>query len=259
MVGARGLDQVHDVALHRLRDEHVLERPLHRQDLVARHHRRNRRLVLPPLAPPLEDEPLLVHAGVADADTHQEPVELRLGEGIGAFELDRVLGRDDDERRLQAKGLALHAHLRLLHRFQERGLRLRRRPVDLVGEQEMREDRARPEFEAGLPLVVQEASGDVGGQEVGRALQPFEGEVQGLREQPRDERLGEPWIILDQDVARAARISPLRSVTRAMVTGAPPASRGARGAPRATVRGRSGDPRAGRAEPAARSPRPRAR
>ncbi len=45
--------------------------------------------------------------------------------------------------RVEPVGLAVDRHLPLLHRLEERGLRLRRRAVDLVGEQEVREDRAR--------------------------------------------------------------------------------------------------------------------
>ena len=65
----------------------------------------------------------------------------------------------------------------------------------------MREDGARPELEPGLPLVEQEAPGHVGREEIGRALQPLEGQVQRLREQPRDQRLREARVVLDQDVA----------------------------------------------------------
>ena len=49
----------------------------------------------------LEDRELGVAARVAHRDLHEEAVELRLGQGIGAFELDRVLRRDDHERARQ--------------------------------------------------------------------------------------------------------------------------------------------------------------
>ena len=44
-------------------------------------------------------------------------------------------------------GLALHGHLPLLHGLEQRGLRLRRCPVDLVGEQQVGEHRALTELE----------------------------------------------------------------------------------------------------------------
>ena len=37
----------------------------------------------------------MLGARVADLDAHQEPVQLRLGQRVGALELDRVLRRRD--------------------------------------------------------------------------------------------------------------------------------------------------------------------
>ena len=91
---------------------------------------------------------------IADADPQQEPVELRLGQRIRALVLDRVLRREDDERRLEQARLALDRHLPLLHRLEQRGLRLRRSSVDLVGEQEVREDRPGPKLEVAELLAV---------------------------------------------------------------------------------------------------------
>ena len=82
-------------------------------------------------------------ARVADRQLEQEPVELRLGQRVGALVLDRVLRGDDDERVGQRVRLALDGDLALLHRLEQRGLRLRRRAVDLVGQQHVGEHRAR--------------------------------------------------------------------------------------------------------------------
>jgi len=60
-----------------------------------------------------------------------------------------------------------------------------------VGQQEVREDGPGLNSKAGLALVEQEAPGHVGGEEIGRALQPLEGQVQRLGEQPGDQRLRE--------------------------------------------------------------------
>jgi hypothetical protein len=49
----------------------------------------------------LEDRDLGGTRRVAHLDAHEEAVELRLGQGIGALELDRVLRGDDHERRAQ--------------------------------------------------------------------------------------------------------------------------------------------------------------
>jgi hypothetical protein len=49
---------------------------------------------------------------------------------------------------------AADGHRVLLHRLEETRLRLGRRPVDLVGEDELTEDRTRNEARARAPLVV---------------------------------------------------------------------------------------------------------
>ena len=91
----------------------------------------------------VEQRELGVAVGVADAQAHEEAVELGLGQGIGALELDRVLRRDHHERRRQRVGVPVDRDLALLHRLEQRRLRLRRRAVDLVGEHDVREHRAR--------------------------------------------------------------------------------------------------------------------
>ena len=70
-----------------------------------------------------------------------EAVNLRLGERIRALLLDRVLGREHEERLRQAVRLVADRNLALLHRLEQRRLHLRRRAVDLVRQQQIREDR----------------------------------------------------------------------------------------------------------------------
>ena len=89
------------------------------------------------------DRPLIRLGRVAEAGPQQEPVELGLRQRERAFELDRVLGREDDERVGQGAGRALDRDLALLHRLEQRGLGPRRGPVDLVDEQDVGEHRAR--------------------------------------------------------------------------------------------------------------------
>ena len=69
------------------------------------------------------------------------------GKGIGALLLDRVLGRQHEERVGQAVALPTDGDLAFLHRFQERGLGLGRGAVDLVGQDDVREDRPAQELE----------------------------------------------------------------------------------------------------------------
>ena len=54
--------------------------------------------------------------------------------------LEGVLRRDHEERVGKAVSLPLDGHLALLHRLEQRGLRAGRRPVDLVGEEDIGED-----------------------------------------------------------------------------------------------------------------------
>ena len=70
----------------------------------------------------------------------QEPVELALGQRVGALVLDRVLGGDHHERRVERVGRAVDRDLALLHRLEQRRLRLGRGPVDLVAEDDVGED-----------------------------------------------------------------------------------------------------------------------
>ena len=59
---------------------------------------------------------------------------LRFGQRIGAFLLDRVLRGQHEERIGQLVPHAADGDLPLLHRFEQRGLRLGRRAVDFVGQ-----------------------------------------------------------------------------------------------------------------------------
>ena len=80
-------------------------------------------------------------------DLEQEPVELRFGERIRPFLLDRVLRGHHEERLLQLVDRAGRGDRAFLHRFEQGRLRLRRGAVDFVGQQELGEDRPRPELE----------------------------------------------------------------------------------------------------------------
>ena len=127
-----------------------------------------------------EHPELLVAGRQRHGELEQEPVQLRLRQRVGALVLDRVLGGGDQERVGQRPRLALDRDLPLLHRLQQRGLRLRRRPVDLVGEQQVGEDRPGAEVELGGAGVEDQRAGDVAGHQVRGELQPL-----GLQRQRR--------------------------------------------------------------------------
>jgi hypothetical protein len=82
----------------------------------------------------------------------------------------------------------------LLHGLEQRGLCLRRRAVDLVGQQNVREDRPFHETERPPPLGIlfQHArTRDVGRHEVRRELDALELQVEYLRQRADNERLRE--------------------------------------------------------------------
>ena len=134
-------------------------------------------------------------------DLHQEPVPLRLRQRVDALGLDRVLGGDDDERRGQRERLAADRHLPLGHQLEHRRLHLGRRPVDLVGQHEVDEDRAELDVERLLARPVDPGADDVGRHQVGRELDPGEVAADHRRERPHGERLGHAGYALEQAVA----------------------------------------------------------
>ena len=195
--------RLHGVARHRLGDRHATHELLERDDVGAgdrvleavRLHRRRRR----------RDLDLLIFREVVHDDVEHEPVELRLGQRIRALELDRVLRREDEERLLELVRLALHRHAMLLHRLEQRRLRLRRRAVDLVGEHDVREDRPGREHHvpaARLRIVLDDVGArDVARHQVRRELDARELEVEHLRDRVDQQRLRQARHADDQAVA----------------------------------------------------------
>jgi len=71
-------------------------------------------------------------------------------------------------------GDAVCGHLKLLHGFQQRRLRARRGAVDFVGQNNLGENRAGPEFEFRTLLIKDQRAGDIGRQQVGSKLNTAE-------------------------------------------------------------------------------------
>ncbi len=148
--------------------------------------------------------PLGEHVGIGDVDLQQEAVELRFGKRIGAFVLERVLRREHVERRRDVVARAGDGDVVLLHRLQQRRLRARRGAVDLVGHQQLGEDRTLDEAEgARLARRVLQHLGadDVGGHEVGRELHALGVEAEHAAERLDEQRLGEAGNADQQRVA----------------------------------------------------------
>src|SRR5437899_797713 len=103
---------------------------------------------------PVHDHPLLLRRRVTDDDLHHEAVHLRLGQPVGPLVLDGVLRREHGEQFRQRMRLAADGDLTLLHSLEERALHLGRRPVDLVREEQIGEDRAEPRPESLVRRIV---------------------------------------------------------------------------------------------------------
>ena len=191
-----------DIFADRAVDIHLADRGLHlAQLLVGAHHgqlvERMAALLL------IEDHDLLDRQRVAQAQSEHEPVELGLGQGERALVLDRVLGGDHQERVGHGVGRAVDRRLALLHALEQTRLRLGRRPVDLVGEDDLGHDRPRPELELLGLLVVDRQAGHVRRQQVRGELDPAKGAVETAGKGLGQDRLARARHVLDQQVAAA--------------------------------------------------------
>ena len=151
-----------------------------------------------------EDAELVVEARVTESGAQEEPVELSLGKRERAFVLDRVLGREEQERKRKLARDPVDGHLTLGHRLEERRLGLRRRPVDLVHEHDVGEDRAGPKLEVPRPLVEYREPGDVRGLEIGGALDALRDRIlDAAGDRPGEHGLRSSRNVLEEDVALA--------------------------------------------------------
>ena len=115
--------------------------------------------------------------------------------------LDRVLGRDHDERGAQGVRLGVDRDLPLLHALQQRGLGLGRRAIDLVAEDDVGEDGAGLELEVTRLLAEHVDPGDIGREQVRGELDPSERAVDRPGDRLREHRLADAGHVLDQQVA----------------------------------------------------------
>jgi hypothetical protein len=105
------------------------------------------------------------------------------------------------ERPRQRARDAVGGDARLLHRLEQRRLRLRGRAVDLVGEQQLREHRAGEELERVLLLVEHVAAAHVARHQVGRELDALELAAEHAAERAHQQRLAEAGRPFEEHVA----------------------------------------------------------
>ena len=107
-------------------------------------------------------------------DAQHKTIELRFGQRVRAFLFDGILRCDHNKWRVEPICFAVDGDSQLLHRFKQRGLRLRRGAVDFVGKNQIRENRATMKHQvAPTPRLVtlkNLCSSDVSGHQVGREL-----------------------------------------------------------------------------------------
>src|SRR5215470_5589660 len=90
--------------------------------------------------------------------------------------------------------------LAVVHGFKQRGLRFGRGAVDLVGEQDVGEDRAALEFELLLDGGVDRDAEHVGGQHVAGELNALETAVKGAGERLAESRFADAGDAFDEQV-----------------------------------------------------------
>ena len=106
--------------------------------------------------------------------------DLRLGQWISPFHLQRILRCQDKERLLKLIASICHRNRLFLHGFQERRLCFGRRPIDLISQDQVREDWPVARGESPGLGVVNLGADHVRRQHVGRELQPREPDVQAV-------------------------------------------------------------------------------
>ena len=156
---------------------------------------------LQPLEVHLQHVQLVLRGGIVDRQHHREAIELRLGQGVDTLVFDRVLRRQHPEWIVEAKGRVRERDLTLLHRFEQTALRFRGSAVDLVGEQNVGEDRTFLDSESRRGCVVDARADDVGGQHVGGQLDTLEARRNGVRQRRDGQGLGDAGNPFQKDVS----------------------------------------------------------
>lgn len=149
----------------------------------------------------IKNQPLLARRRIAHHELEHESVDLRLGQRIGSFLLDRILRCQYEERFRQRIGFAADGDLSLLHGFEQRRLHLRRRAIDLVGKNDVGEDRPLLHHEIAATWAVDHRAHQVGGQQVGRKLNALKGGVQSAGQTRNRGGLGQSRNAFDQNVS----------------------------------------------------------
>jgi hypothetical protein len=196
----RGVHQPHGVPGDFLGDDHLSHQLLNLEDVGAAEDLR-RGMSHDPGG--VRHHPhLFVLRKVGHDDVEHESIELGFGKRVGALELDGILRREHEEGRLERIRAPGRSDVVLLHGFEQCGLGFRRRPVDLVSEQDLREDRPLHKAQRAVTAVLVQHFGasDVRRHQVRCELDPLERQVENLRDCLDQQRLRQSGHARDQAV-----------------------------------------------------------
>src|SRR5665213_690889 len=139
--------------------------------------------------------------GIADAQAHEKAVELAFRQRISALEFKRILRGQDEERRPERSGFTVERNLMFAHRFEKGRLRSRRGAVNLVGQDDLGEQRPRLEDKGAGGLIVNADAKKIARQQVGRKLNAMKRASQTASERLGQERLTNAWRVLNEQMA----------------------------------------------------------
>ena len=123
---------------------------------------------------PFHDLNLGIKSRIPQRQPQEEAVTLCLRQQERSLMLQRILCGDHVKWVRQRMCHAVHRHLPLLHRFQQRRLRFGRAAVDLVGEEDVGQDGAGPKLELARALVIEVDADHVRRQQIRSELHPLE-------------------------------------------------------------------------------------
>ena len=138
---------------------------------------------------------------VAQAQAHEEAIQLCLGQGEGAFVVDGILGGDQKEGREKLVIIAIGGDFAFRHGFEEGGLGARGGAVNFVSQDDLGKDGAGPEFKLGGLGIENAVAGNVVGQQVGGTLDAFEGAADAAGDGAGEHGLGHTGDVFKQNMA----------------------------------------------------------
>ncbi len=178
--------------------EHGIGGVLEAAELVGPEDRLGVRRVHPH---PADDLRLFQRGRETDQHLHEETVPLRLGQRVDAFALDGVLGGEHQERVGHRISDAADGNVAFGHGLQQGGLHLGRRPVDLVGQDQVGEDRPELDVEPLGGRSVHPGADQVGGDQIRGELQADEAAAHHPGQGLGGQRLGQARGPFQQAVA----------------------------------------------------------